>query len=199
MPYRNPRFAQLFFRLRVGGHIAMPPAGPDRLELWPSCHRRQRPALCYRAGVPTVLVVDDNSAIVSALSEALTEEGWNVVAALSAKEAIAIAQSRNVDIVLCDVLLGESSDGLDLRDQFVRHALGHIPFAFVTASTREMARLKGELALRKPFKVSEVVELLNAALSRSQDKTSRGGADYPERSAGALARDPQGDTPGPRD
>ena len=66
--------------------------------------------------MPTVLVVDDNSDIVSAVSEALTEEGWDVVAVLSAKEATPAAQSRKIDVVLCDVLLGDGTDGPDLRE-----------------------------------------------------------------------------------
>jgi CheY-like chemotaxis protein len=112
--------------------------------------------------------VDDNSDIVSAVSEALTEEGWDVVTALSAKEATPAAQSRKIDVVLCDVLLGDGSDGPALRDRFASEGLGQIPFVFVTASTREVARLAGELVLPKPFAVSAVLEILDAAINRPE-------------------------------
>jgi len=117
--------------------------------------------------MPTVLVVDDNSDIVSAVSEALTEEGWDVVAVLSAKEATPAAQSRRIDVVLCDVLLGDGTDGPDLRKTFALGGLGQIPFVFVTASTREVARLEGELVLPKPFAISAVVGILDTALKRT--------------------------------
>jgi CheY-like chemotaxis protein len=121
---------------------------------------------CYLSAMPTVLVVEDNSDILGAVSEALAEEGWEVVAALSVDEATTAAQSRRIDVVLSDVLLGnDGTDGTALRDRFASQGLGHLPFAFMTASTREAARLAGELVLRKPFAVSEVVEILNAALS----------------------------------
>jgi CheY-like chemotaxis protein len=116
--------------------------------------------------MPTVLVVDDNSDIVSAVSEALTEEGWDVVAVLSAKEATPAARSRKIDVVLCDVLLGDGTNGPDLRDTFAGGGLGQIPFVFVTASTREVARLGGELVLPKPFAISAVVGILDTALTR---------------------------------
>ena len=103
--------------------------------------------------MPTVLVVDDNSHIASAVSEALTEEGWDVVVVLSAKEATPAAHSRKIDVVLCDVLLGDDTDGPDLRNTFALGALGKIPFVFATASTREVARLEGELVLPKPFAI----------------------------------------------
>jgi CheY-like chemotaxis protein len=119
-------------------------------------------------GMPMVLVVDDNSDIVSAVSEALTEEGWDVVTALSAKDATPAAQSRKIDVVLCDVLLGDGSDGPALRDRFASEGLGQIPFVFVTASTREVARLAGELVLPKPFAVSAVLEILDAAINRPE-------------------------------
>jgi CheY-like chemotaxis protein len=117
--------------------------------------------------MPTVLVVDDNSDIVSAVSEALTEEGWDVVAVLSAKEATPAARARRIDVVLCDVLLGDGTDGPDLRRTFASGGLGQIPFVFVTASTREVARLSGELVLPKPFAVSAVLGILDVAISRT--------------------------------
>lgn len=126
--------------------------------------------------MPTVLVVDDNSDIVRAVSEALTEEGWNVVAALSAKEATPAARSHKIDVVLCDVLLGDGTVGPDLRDSFARGGLGQIPFVFVTASTREAARLEGELVLPKPFAISAVVGILDSALKRTDVRLS---ADVP--------------------
>jgi len=147
----------------------------------------------------TVLVVEDSTEILSALSEALTEEGWSVVAVTSANNAVPAAQARRIDVVLCDVLLEDSTKGPDLRDRFERHGLGHIPFVFTTASTREMAKLEGERTLRKPFAVAEVVAVLNAALPRPHQERSHAGEDYPRSPAVAFSRDRKDSTPGPGD
>jgi CheY-like chemotaxis protein len=111
----------------------------------------------------TVLVVDDAPELLSALGEALTEEGWEVVTAASAKEALGAVTARPVDVVLCDLLLGEE-DGRSLRQAFAAEpGLGAIPFVFMTASTREVRSAELEYALAKPFSVSEVLEILARA------------------------------------
>ena len=116
-----------------------------------------------------VLVVDDNADILNAVSEALTDEGWDVIAVTSSEEATSAAQSRKIDVVLCDVLLNNDTDGLALRDAFARQGLGHLPFVFISASRRAGARLDRELFLQKPFTVSDVVSILNTALARQEN------------------------------
>lgn len=115
--------------------------------------------------MPTVLVVDDSLEILSALSEALSDEGWVVVGADSAEAAVYAVKDRPVDVILCDLLLAPGIDGLALRDRFAALGLGHLPFAFMTASSRDMARLDGKPVLRKPFALSAALEFLNAAMA----------------------------------
>ena len=116
--------------------------------------------------MPRVLVVEDDADILAAITEALTEEGWDVVPAPTAIEAMSAAQSAAVDVVLCDVLLDDDTKGTTLRRLFVSQGLGCLPFAFMTASTHEMARLRGEIVLRKPFAISQAADILRAALAR---------------------------------
>jgi hypothetical protein len=67
-----------------------------------------------------------------------------------------------VDVVLCDVLLDASRNGRTIKEAFARHlGLGHVPFAFMTASPREARNLTDEYVLRKPFGTWEVVGFLN--------------------------------------
>src|SRR5690348_15235617 len=49
------------------------------------------------------------------------------VEASSADEALSAARSDRVDVVLCDVLLGEHTNGVDVRSRFAREGLGHVP------------------------------------------------------------------------
>lgn len=112
-----------------------------------------------------VLVVDDDRDILSAVAEALTAEGWEVVIAASAEEASSAGRYRDFDVVLCDVLLDGGRNGRAIKEAFAR-VLGRdqVPFAFMTASPREANRLSGEYVLRKPFAVAEVVALLKYAI-----------------------------------
>jgi two-component system cell cycle sensor histidine kinase/response regulator CckA len=62
----------------------------------------------------TILVVDDNAAIVTLLETALTSFGYHVLSALSAQEAMVIHQENSpVDLLLTDIRLG-GMNGYDL-------------------------------------------------------------------------------------
>jgi two-component system, OmpR family, KDP operon response regulator KdpE len=115
--------------------------------------------------MPTVLVVEDSPVILSALSDSLIDEGWEVLAAATWGDAISVACTFKSDVVLCDVLLSNGKDGLSLRSKLASYGLGHVPFAFMTASKREAAVLAGEIVLLKPFSVSEAIAILSAAIS----------------------------------
>jgi DNA-binding response OmpR family regulator len=136
--------------------------------------------------VRTVLVVDDSVDILSALSEALRDEGWVVIGAVTVPAAMHAVKRHKIDVVLCDVLLDAGTDGMALRHQFIEQGSGHIPFTFMTASLREIASLKreGESVLRKPFAVSEVVRFLGAAIARHDTSA------VAPRPSGAARRSP---------
>ncbi len=120
-----------------------------------------------------VLVVDDDLDILSAVQEALAEEGWDVVTAASAEDAAIAGRFREIDVVLCDVLLNDGRHGRSVKEAF-GNALGlaQVPFAFMTASPREASKLRDEYVLRKPFGTSEVVAVLNDALCDRARKRS---------------------------
>jgi len=52
---------------------------------------------------PTVLILDDDSAVAETLQEYFIKEGFKAFKALSAEEAIPILQDNNIDVVLTDV------------------------------------------------------------------------------------------------
>ena len=60
-----------------------------------------------------VLVVDDDPDIVEYVSSFLEDEGYEVVAAVDARSALAEAERSNADVILIDVMLPGKS-GLDL-------------------------------------------------------------------------------------
>jgi DNA-binding NtrC family response regulator len=74
------------------------------------------PQSAIRNPKPTVLVVDDEPIIRDTLAEFLTQEGCQVVACHSGEEALARAEERCFDAVLCDMQL-PGIDGLQLLER----------------------------------------------------------------------------------
>ncbi len=68
---------------------------------------------------PTVLVVDDEERILSALQRSLRREGYEIVTAESAARALAILAERPVDLVLSDQKMPGMS-GLELLEEAAR-------------------------------------------------------------------------------
>jgi len=70
-------------------------------------------------GSETVLVVDDEKALVNLSYEILTEKGYKVLTASSGKEAISIVKKEPIDLLLSDVIMPEI-DGYELVSQVKR-------------------------------------------------------------------------------
>ncbi len=63
----------------------------------------------------SVLVIDDDAAVCHTLSSLLAAEGHTVVTAQSGKDAVKLLQSRQIDVVLTDLLMPEM-DGLQTME-----------------------------------------------------------------------------------
>lgn len=115
----------------------------------------------------TILVVDDNESIVSALAEYLQSSGYDVITAPDGPAALVAAETHHPDLALVDIML-PGIDGLELTKRFA--ALG-LPVILVTAKSDEVDRLVGlELGaddyITKPFSPREVVARAKAVLRR---------------------------------
>ncbi|NNN01406.1 MAG: response regulator transcription factor [Acidimicrobiaceae bacterium] len=118
-----------------------------------------------------ILVVEDDTAIATALVTGLEREGFEVVHAANAAQAL---NSLPVEFVLLDLGLPDR-DGIDLF-QSIR-AVSNAPIIMVTARGSEHDRITGlELGaddyVVKPFGLRELVARINAVTRRS---TSREG------------------------
>lgn len=116
---------------------------------------------------PVVMVVDDEPLIRSLMTERLDLEGYTVLAASTAEEAIGILRDHAVQAVISDVRMPGPMDGIGLA-LWVRE---HEPeVSIILISGHDGSKVKRLLPrtpfFQKPFQVGEVVNELGHCLSR---------------------------------
>jgi CheY-like chemotaxis protein len=99
-----------------------------------------------------ILIIDDEPAVLFALSEALADRrrGVKVATAANGNEAVAILESEKVDLVVTDLRMPEM-DGFELI-AWLRRTFPQLPVIVMTAYLSESTRLGAGLdVLEKPF------------------------------------------------
>jgi DNA-binding response OmpR family regulator len=122
----------------------------------------------------TVLVVEDEPAIVEPLVEALAREGFATHTAGTVARALEQARRVDPDLVLLDLMLPDGS-GLDVCRELRRDS--QVPIIMLTARRDETDRVLGlELGaddyVTKPFSAREVVARIRAVLRRTDARAS---------------------------
>ncbi len=121
---------------------------------------------------PRVLVVDDEPAIRIALKGLLDKQGYDVVAAATADEAIAALGREVTDLVLVDLALGAGKSGLDVLAAS-REVLPGTPVILMTAHGSEKVAVQAMKAgahdyVAKPFDNDEMRLIVERALERTR-------------------------------
>lgn len=120
----------------------------------------------------TVLLVEDEAAIASALRAYLERDGFRVLAAESGEEALALLEREAVQIVVLDVGL-PGIDGFEVcRRIRLRSAT---PIIMLTARDEEPDRVAGlevgaDDYVGKPFSARELVARVKAILRRAEPR-----------------------------
>jgi CheY-like chemotaxis protein len=122
-----------------------------------------------RAG-RTILVVDDDAAILHCVRRILEQANYIVLTSRSGDHAIDRGQTR-VDLVLTDIVMPGSIDGLTLTAKIRQREL-KLPVLFMTGALPEgaedLAEITGEkLLLRKPFSPKQLVEFIGSHIDES--------------------------------
>ena len=120
---------------------------------------------------PTILLVDDESAITDNLAPFLDRSGFVVSTAANGEEALAQIESDAPDLVVSDVLMPKM-DGRELL-RSLRRADNWIPVILLTqvgeAFERAMALDEGaDDYINKPFEPHELVARIRAVLRRAR-------------------------------
>ena len=129
-----------------------------------------------------ILLVEDDPAIVSALTELLEGEGYAVDTAATQTAALARAlpssgdSARSYALVLLDVSLAEGN-GLAVCGA-LKQAVPELPVMFLTASSDEFTTVTGlELGaddyIAKPFRPRELLARIASVLRRTQPASRR--------------------------
>jgi len=127
----------------------------------------------------TILVVDDESRIVDLARDYLEHAGFAVLTAADGPSALALARTRNPDLVVLDLGL-PGLDGLDVTRQLrTGERTAGLPIVMLTARDDELDKLLGlELGaddyLTKPFSPRELVARVRAVLRRADRPVGAG-------------------------
>lgn len=115
---------------------------------------------------PTVLIADDEPALLLVLERYLTRAGFSVLCASNIQDALALLDHWSISAVVVDILLG-SSDGMTLAEAVHKWHRGLSVIAISgSLEACEAARAAGMPCIEKgrPGSLSELVSALRAAL-----------------------------------
>jgi DNA-binding response OmpR family regulator len=137
-----------------------------------------------------ILFVEDEPSISDPFSKALAREGFEAVVARTGREALALAERIEPDLVLLDLNLPDT-DGRDVARELRRR--GDTPILMLTARGTEMDRIVGlEIGaddyVVKPFSGAEVIARIRAVLRRSKRSETPGEPSEPV-TVGGLTMD----------
>jgi two-component system probable response regulator PhcQ len=138
----------------------------------------------------TLLIVDDEPAILRALQRIVRDEGYRVLTALDGEEALRLVASESVDVVLSDMDMPGMS-GLDLMVRLRRNHPSAVRLLLTgrgTLAAAVGAINDGEVYrfMTKPWDIDELREVLRQAASRAMK--NRTSADVSEGQSERTAR-----------
>lgn len=115
-----------------------------------------------------ILVVDDEKPIVDILKFNLEKEGFNVITAYDGETGLMLANEKNPDLILLDIMLPKM-DGFDVCKK-VREK-SNVPIIMITAREEEVDKVLGlELGaddyITKPFSIRELLARVKANIRR---------------------------------
>lgn len=122
-------------------------------------------------GLGSILVIDDESAVLDMIVDALTMAGFEVSAASDGLEALQLIRNKNFDLVVTDVNMPKL-DGYQLVEK-LRERDAETPVIFLTARNEKMdvtrgLKLGADDYITKPFGLEELSLRIQAILKRTK-------------------------------
>lgn len=116
-----------------------------------------------------VLIIEDEPDLIRGLKDAMTFEGFDVVAAQNGKLGLSAARYKEVDLILLDLMLPDMN-GFYVCEQ-IRAFNSRVPIIMLTARGQEADKIRGLEAgaddyVTKPFSVGELLARIHAMFRR---------------------------------
>ena len=139
----------------------------------------------------TVLIVEDEEAIVEILKFNLQREGYDTLEAPDGEAGLELAESADPDLILLDVMLPKRN-GFDVC-RAIRTEGGKVPILMLTAREEEADKVMGlevgaDDYITKPFSMRELLARVRANIRRFDLDSAPGAV----RTAGRLVLDETG-------
>jgi len=120
--------------------------------------------------MPKVLIVEDDAAMATALSDGFTYEGYEIALARDGEAGLKAARETTPDVIVLDVMLPKLS-GLDVCKR-LRAEGSNVPIMMLTARGQEIDKVLGlklgaDDYVTKPFGFMELIARVEALLRRT--------------------------------
>jgi signal transduction histidine kinase len=128
---------------------------------------------------PTILIVDDEPALLLGLAATIKRHGYNVITATNGRDGLQKAKEALPDLILSDVMM-PPPNGFELRRiMSLDSDLASIPFIFLTARSNVEDRVSGmregaDDYITKPFATEELLARIEAVFRRVKTEQERG-------------------------
>ena len=140
----------------------------------PAPRRADNPAR-HNGGMGSILLVEDNDEVAMLVTEMLRELGYRVTRAASAQGALgALADGREIDLVLSDIMMPGTMNGMELAREVRRRRPGAsilLTTGYAGAAVQE-ADVAGIDILCKPYAIEALGAALRAALGDHATESS---------------------------
>lgn len=114
------------------------------------------------------LLIEDNESVSQITTDMLTQMGYAVRLAKDGTEAVAALKRENFDVMVSDIVMPGSVDGLAVARQ-LRRDRPEIPIVLVTGYSSSAAAIEGEFSvLRKPFQADDLSRALADAIAAAK-------------------------------
>lgn len=139
-----------------------------------------------------ICCVEDDSVILTALQYTLSQEGYEVMTAMTKTQGLELIQQESFDLVLLDVTLPDGSGYEICKRMREDSRLKEIPVIFLTACDDEVNIVMGldlgaDDYITKPFRVRELISRMNSVLRRAGKKQAETTINYQDLSINTIA------------
>lgn len=124
-----------------------------------------------------ILVIEDDTGVRETIANLLEFNGYSVTTASGGKTGIDLALKLQPDLIVCDVMMGDT-DGYAVVEALQSDCnTAQIPFIFLTARTelediRKGMRLGADDYITKPFNNSDLLESISLRFRKSSKMTT---------------------------